>query len=118
MVNKIYKSGELPADFTESIFIVIPKTNNATECGDFRTLSMITHTSKIILQIIKKRIGPIIDSKIADSQLGFRRNRGTTEAITQVRVLGERMIEKKKDVFHRLRKGIRQNKALKADVHT
>ena len=99
MVNEIYNGGELPTDFTESIFIVMPKTHNATECGEFRTLSLIAHISKILLQIIKKRIGPIIERELADSQCGFRRKRGTTEAVTQVHVMSERMIEKQKILY-------------------
>ena len=41
IVNKIYNGEDLPSDFIESIFIVIPKTSNTSQCGEFRTLSLI-----------------------------------------------------------------------------
>ena len=99
MVNKIYKGEDLPSDFIESIFIVMPKTSNASECGEFRTLSLIAHIAKVILQIIKKRIGPVIERQLDDSQLGFRAKRGTIEAVTQLHILGERMMEKQKSLY-------------------
>ena len=34
MTNKIYKSGYIPEDFRESVFIPIPKVSKAQECGD------------------------------------------------------------------------------------
>ena len=77
----------------------MPKTSNASECGEFRTLSLIAHIAKVILQIIKKRIGPVIERQLDDSQLGFRAKRGTIEAVTQLHILGERMMEKQKSLY-------------------
>ena len=69
-INKIYKSGYIPEDFRESIFV--PKVSKAQECGDFRTIALISHASKILLQLIKRRITPIIERLLGDSQMGFR----------------------------------------------
>ena len=47
MINKIYITGEIPQDFKNSIFIPIPKDKKAENCTQFRTISLITHASKI-----------------------------------------------------------------------
>ena len=52
------------------------------------------HIAKVILQIIKKRMGPVIEKKLDDTQLGFRPKKGTIEAVTHLHILGERMMEK------------------------
>src|SRR5437867_2651273 len=55
LVNKIYKSGYIPEDFRESIFVPIPKVSKSQECGDFRTIALISHASKVLLHLIKKK---------------------------------------------------------------
>ena len=64
MINMIYKSGHIPADFRKSIFVPLPKISKAQDCNDFHTISLISHTSKILLQLIKKTITPIIERQM------------------------------------------------------
>ena len=99
IINQIYKTGEIPQDFKKSIFIPIQKVKKAENCTQFRTISLITHTSKILLQVIKRRITPLIERKLSENQLGFRRGRGTRDGIFQVRQLGERMIKRNRKLY-------------------
>ena len=41
LCKQIYKTGIWPEDFTRTIMIPIPKKENAIECGDYRTISLI-----------------------------------------------------------------------------
>ena len=93
-MDKIYKTGDIPKEFLNSTFIAIPKTSNAMEFGEFRTISLIPHINKILLQLIRKRISPIIERNLSESQYGFRKNCGTSIAIHLLRTIGERMIQK------------------------
>src|SRR5688572_32027954 len=52
LINKIYKSGQIPEDFTKSIFVPVPKVNKAQECSDYRTIALISHASKVLLHQI------------------------------------------------------------------
>lgn len=101
LINKIYKSGYIPEDFRKSIFVPIPKVARAQECSDFRTIALISHASKILLHLIKRRITPIIERQLGESQMGFRKGKGTRDAIFQLRMISERVqqlnIEKMKD---------------------
>ena len=76
-----------------SIFIPIPKLRRAKNCTNFRGISQIPHPLKILLQVIKMRITPLIERKLSENQLGFRKGRGTREGIFQVRQLGARLIQ-------------------------
>src|SRR5437899_12614446 len=91
LINKIYKSGYIPEDFRESIFVPIPKVSKAQGCGDFRTIALISHASKVLLHLIKRRITPIIERQLGDSQMGFRKGKGTRDAIFQLRMISERI---------------------------
>jgi len=93
LINKIYNSGYIPDDFRKSIFIPVPKVSRAQECNDFRTIALISHSSKILLHLIKRRISPIIERQLADSQMGFRKGKGTRDAIFQLRMISERVTQ-------------------------
>jgi hypothetical protein len=71
LINMIYKSGYIPEDFRKSIFIPLPKVAKAQDCSDYRTIALISHASKILLQLIKRRITPIIERQLGYSQMGF-----------------------------------------------
>ena len=73
---KIYQSGFIPEHFRESIFVPNPKVSKAQECSDFRTIALISHASKVLLHVIRRRITLIIERQLGDSQMGFRKGKG------------------------------------------
>src|SRR6187399_193607 len=64
LINMIYKSGYIPEDFRKSIFVPLPKVTKAQDCSDYRTIALISHASKILLQLIKIKITPIIERQL------------------------------------------------------
>ena len=47
------------------------------QCANYRTIALVSHTSKILLRIILERIRIKIETEIADKQAGFRQGRAT-----------------------------------------
>ena len=62
LINTIYDTGEWPKDFTEVTMIALKKKTQATKCSDHRTISLITHTAKIIAKILRRRIDRKIEA--------------------------------------------------------
>ena len=87
--NKIYNEGEWPEEFIETVLLPIPKKNNAKKCKEFRTISLILHTARIILKILIWHLR----SKVEEEQFGFRKGKGTRDAIGLIRTIRERYIE-------------------------
>ena len=54
--NKIWATGEFPKLWTQSLIIIIPKKGDITRFENNRTISLIYHASKIILEIIRTRL--------------------------------------------------------------
>ena len=54
LMNRTYNTGKIPTDFLQNIFVPIPKKPKAQDCSDFRTISLISHASKILLHLIKE----------------------------------------------------------------
>lgn len=47
----------------------------------YKTIGLISHSSKVILKIIMNRLKPQAEETIAEKQVGFRAGRNTTEHI-------------------------------------
>ena len=62
-------------------------------CSDHRTISLIAHTAKIITKILKRRIERKIEAVLGEDQFGFRRGKGTRDAIGMMRIIAERNLE-------------------------
>ena len=97
----MYEKGERPDDFNKSVVVPIEKKANTTECGDFRTISLIPHDSKIVLKILSRRITAKAEGFLGNNQFGFRKGCGTTEAIGVMRMLCERSLEHDNELFIR-----------------
>jgi len=95
----MYEQGKWPEDFVKSIMIPIPKKENATDCSDYSTISLIPHASKIMLRILTKRIENKASEYISKTQFGFRRGVGTRDAIGMMRMLCQRMMEHEQELF-------------------
>ena len=46
MCQQIWKTQLWPPDWKMSVFIPIPKKDNAKECSNYRTIALISHTSR------------------------------------------------------------------------
>jgi len=101
LCQDIYRTGIWPEDFLETIMIPIKKKPNATKCEEHRTISLLTHASKVLLKVLTKRLQAKTEADrcIGEDQFGFRKGRGTRDAIGALRVLAERSLEHDKEVY-------------------
>jgi len=91
--NTIYNTGEWPHDFTEVTTIALKKKTKATRCSDYRTISLIAHTAKIIAKILRRRIEKKIEDVLGDDQFGFRKGKVTRDTIGMMRIITEWTLE-------------------------
>ena len=61
--NKIWKTGEWPTTWIQSLVITLPKKGNLQLCQNYRTISLISHPSKVMLKIILNRLQPQAEEK-------------------------------------------------------
>ena len=53
--QQIRKTLQCPQDWKRSVFISIPKKGNAKECSNYRTIPLISHTSKVKFSKFSKK---------------------------------------------------------------
>ena len=61
--QQVWKTQQGPQDWKRSVFIPIPKKGNAKECSNYRTIALISHTSKIMLKILQARLQQYMNHK-------------------------------------------------------
>ena len=54
--QQIWKAQQWPQGWKRSVFIPIPKKGNAKECSNYRTISLISYASKVMLKILQARL--------------------------------------------------------------
>ena len=69
--QKIWKTQQWPQDCKRSIFIPVPKKGNARECSNYRTIALISHTSKVMLKILQARFLQYMNHDLPNVQAGF-----------------------------------------------
>ena len=99
LCKKMYDEGVWPEDFTKVVMIPLQKKTRAEECEDYRTISLISHASKIMLKVLTKRIAARATGFIGKNQFGFRKGCGTRDAIGVMRMLCERSLEHGNEVY-------------------
>ena len=75
LIVKIWQTGEWPEDWRQAVRIPIPKKGDLQHCSNYRTISLISHASTIMLNIIVKRIERKLEAEINMVQTGFRQGR-------------------------------------------
>ena len=54
--QQMLKTQQWPQDWKRSVFIPIPKKDNAKECSNYCTIMLISHASKVMFKILQARL--------------------------------------------------------------
>ena len=76
-----------------SVFISIPKKGNAKNCSNYRTIALISHTSKVMLKILQARLQQYVNRELPDVQAGFRKGKGARDQIANIHWIIEKVRE-------------------------
>ena len=97
--QQIWKTQQWPQDWKRSVFILIPKKDNAKECSNYRTIALMSHTTKVILKILQARLQQYMNHELPDVQVGFRKGRGIRDQIANLHQIIENARELEKHLF-------------------
>ena len=97
--QQIWKTQQWPQEWKRSVFIPIPKKDNAKECSNCCTVAVISHASKVMLKILQARLQQYVNCELPDVQAGFRESRGTRDQIANIRWIIEKAREFQKNIY-------------------
>ena len=78
------ENSAVDTDWKRSVFIPIPKKDNAKESSNYHTIALISHTSKVMLKILQARLQQYVNHELPDVQTGFTKGRGTRDQIVTI----------------------------------
>ena len=76
----------------------IPKTGKAKECSNYHTIALISHASKAMLKILQARLQQYMNHEFP-VQTGFRKGRGTSYQIANIRWIIKKAREFQKNIY-------------------
>ena len=82
-----------------SVFIPVPKKDNAKECSNYHIIAFISHTSKVMFKILQVRLQQYVNHEIPDVQAGFTKGRGTRGQITNFHQIIKKAREFQKNIY-------------------
>ena len=67
--QQIWKTQQWPQGWKRSVFIPIPKKDNAKECSNYCTIALISHASKVMLKILQARLQQYVNCELPKFKL-------------------------------------------------
>ena len=94
-----WKAQQWPQDWKRSVFIPVPKKGNAKKCSNYCTLALISHASKVMLNILQARLQQYVSHELPDVQAGFRKGRGSRDQIANILWIIKKAREFQKNIY-------------------
>ena len=99
LFNQIYNQGVIAEEMCQSVFVPLSKKPGKLLCEEHRTISLMSHLTKVIFKVLGKRIQPKIETELNASQFGLRRDCGARNAVFVPKNFGQRSVEMQKDIY-------------------
>jgi len=98
--QQIWKTQRWPQGWKRSVFIPISKKGNDKKCSNYRTIALISHTSKAMLKTLQARLQQYMNCELPDVHAGFIKGRGTKDQIANICWIIEKAGEFLKNMFY------------------
>ena len=76
-----------------------PKKGNAKECSNYHTIALISHASKVMLEVLQAMLQQYVNCELPDIQAGFRKGRGTRDQMANIRWIIKKAREFQKNIY-------------------
>ena len=87
LTNMMYEEGYFPEKINYSIFTTLPIVSGTAKCEKHRTISLMSHVTKLVLRVLMNRLRAWSLMGISQVQYGLMPDRGTRNVILVLRRL-------------------------------
>ncbi|KAL4104822.1 hypothetical protein QTP88_020098 [Uroleucon formosanum] len=99
LINKIWREETIPKAWQVSILCPIYKKGDVINCQNYRGISLLNTTYKVLSNIILNRLTPYAKDIVGEYQAGFTAGKSTTDQIHVIKQITEESHEFDKDVY-------------------
>ena len=91
VIKRVWHQRKVPQRWRDAVIKVLHKKKDRTECGNYRSISLVEHASKVLLKIvaIRRRAYCEVRELLPEEQCGFHPHRSTTNIMFTVHRLQE-----------------------------
>ena len=93
VVQLIWKTEDIPADFVHAIFIMLYKKGSRDDFANYRAIGLLCHAYKVLSVLVLHRMQPALEERLPDSQAGFRKARGCRDNVLILKLLIDEIIK-------------------------
>jgi hypothetical protein len=97
LINAIITTRQIPKQLIISEIITLFKKGDLLECGNYRPISLLCHTYKLLMMIIYQRIKVPLTDALQRSQAAYQKGRGTIEQIQTLQQIVEKCNERNRN---------------------
>ena len=97
--QQIWKTHQWPQNWKMSVFVPTPKKGNAKKLSNYHTIALVSHASKVTLQILQARLQQYMNRELPDVQVGFSKGRGTRDQIANIHWIIKKAGEFPKNIY-------------------
>ena len=76
-----------------------PKERQCRECSNYSTIVLISHASKVMLNVLQARLQQYVNWELPDVKTGLRKGRGTRDQVAIIHWIIEKAREFKKNIY-------------------
>ncbi|CAB1107589.1 unnamed protein product [Ectocarpus sp. CCAP 1310/34] len=101
IVVDVWQTGDIPQQWKDATIKVLFKKGDTMECGNFRGISLVVHTGKVLLKVVATRQSHYYEREgvLPEEQSGFRPHRSTLDMLFAIQRLHELARKKSTAVF-------------------
>ena len=89
VLNEWWNAEEIPEEQLRARVVLIYKKGDTSKFENYRPISLLSTLYKLFAAILQRRIAAKLDKHLQKTQFGFRRNKGTADAVYLVRRIAE-----------------------------
>ena len=95
IINAAWTQGKVPEDWSAGLITPVFKKGDKLDPGNYRAITLLSIPGKVLCRMILNRIENTIEDHLTEEQCGFRRARGTSDAVFVVRQILEKAKERR-----------------------
>ena len=86
LINLSFAQGKFPTILKIAKVIPIHKKGDKSECGNYRSIFLISNISKLLEKLVHERLYSFLEKEklLFEGQYGFRNKRSATDALTDI----------------------------------
>jgi hypothetical protein len=99
LCHRIWQTEEFPEEWKRSLILPIHKKKDKLQCDNYRGISLLCHSQKLMASVILQRIRARTEEILSEAQAGFRTGRSTIDQLFSLRLLSEKYHEYGRDLY-------------------